>query len=110
MLCNKLTKGKVIVLKSMETLEKMYNKELELAEKHKQNALDIKKEMELRRGHLINKKANALNLNGAEYDQFIRLLEKDKKTLLDAIELVLGDEKGDEKYAQIDEIDERKDI
>ena len=96
-------------MKSMETLEKMYNKELELMEKHKQNAADIKKEMELRRGSMIHKKANALNLNSAEYDRLMRLLEKDKKTILDAIELVLGDEKteepekGDEKYARIDE-------
>lgn len=78
--------------KSIEQLEKSYKREMELAEKHRQNAADIKKEMELLKGSMINQKTKALNLNGAEYDQFMRLLASDKQSVLNAIELVLGKE------------------
>ena len=78
--------------KSIEQLEKNYEREMELAEKHRQNAADIKKEMELLKGSMINQKTKALNLNGAEYDQFMKLLASDKQSVLEAIELVLGKE------------------
>lgn len=78
-------------MKSIEKLEISYERELELAERHKQNAADIKKEMELLKGSMINQKTKALNLNGAEYDQFVKFLES-KQNVLDAIELVLGKE------------------
>lgn len=79
-------------MKSIEKLEENYQKEIHLAERHRQNASDIKKEIELLKGSMINQRTKALNLNGAEYDQFLRLLGSDKKTVLKAIGLVLGEE------------------
>lgn len=79
-------------MKSIEKLEENYKRELELAEKHKQNASDIKKEIELLKGNMINQKTKALNLNGAEYDRFMKLLGSDKRTVLEAIGLVLGED------------------
>lgn len=79
-------------MKSIEKLEENYKRELELAEKHKQNASDIKKEIELLKGNMINQKTKALNLSGAEYDRFMKLLGSDKKTVLEAIGLVLGED------------------
>ena len=76
--------------KSFDALQKTLEKEMELAEKHKQNAADIKKEIEVLRGNVSYKKINALNFTGEEYDKFIRLLDTDKKTVLEAVDLVLG--------------------
>ena len=84
-------------MKSIKSLEEMYGKEVELAKKHKKNAADIRREIELLKGSMINKKANALNLNGAEYDKFIKFLENDKKTVLDAIDLIAETEEKIEK-------------
>lgn len=78
-------------MKSMEQLEKMYFRETELAEKHKKTAADIKKQMELQQGKAISQKVNAMNMNGAEYDRFMKLLAGGKKTVLEAAELVLAD-------------------
>ncbi len=76
-------------MKSMEQLEKAYQKELELSRKHKKAAEDIKKQMELQQGKAVNQMVNAMNLNGAEYDRFMKLLAGGKKTVLEAAELVL---------------------
>lgn len=86
-------------MKSMEQLEKQYMKELELADKHKKNAADIKKQMELQQGKLIHQKINSLNMSGGEYDQLMKLLSSGKRTILEAAEIVLGDitEKGGDK-------------
>lgn len=78
-------------MKSMEKLEEMYKKELELADKHKKCAAEIKNEMEMNKGKEANKKINALNLNGIEYDRFIKLLNADKKTVMEAVNSVLGE-------------------
>lgn len=78
-------------MKSFEALQKSYEKEMALAEKHKQNAADIKKEMDIQRGNASNKKINALNLTGQEYDRFLRLLDTGKKTVMEAVELALGE-------------------
>lgn len=74
-------------MKSFETLQKMYEKEIGLSEKHKQNALDIKKEIEMQRNRQSIKKIQALNLSGTEYDRFIHLLD-DKESVMSAIELL----------------------
>ncbi len=76
-------------MKSMEQLEKAYQKELELSKKHKKTAEDIKKQMELQQGKAVNQMVNAMNMNGAEYDRFMKLLAGGKKTVLEAAELVL---------------------
>ncbi len=74
-------------MKSFEALQKAYEKELQLSEKHKQNAADIKKEIEAQRGKALSKKINSLSLSGQEYDQFLRFLDG-KQTLFEAIELL----------------------
>lgn len=76
-------------MKSMEQLEKMYAKEIELADKHKKNAADIKKQMELLQGKMIGQKINSLNMNGSEYDKLMKLLSSGKKNVLEAAEIVL---------------------
>lgn len=76
-------------MKSMEQLEKAYQRELELSKKHKKAAEDIKKQMELQQGKAVNQMVNAMNMNGAEYDRFMKLLAGGKKTVLEAAELVL---------------------
>lgn len=78
-------------MKSMEQLERAYQKELDLAEKHKKNAADLKKQMELQQGKMISQKINGMNMSGAEYDRFMRLLASGKKTVLEAAELVLAE-------------------
>lgn len=77
-------------MKSIEKLEENYKRELELAEKHRQNAIDIKKEIEFLKGSMINQKARTLNLSSAEYDRFIKMLESGRSTVMEAIELVIG--------------------
>lgn len=85
-------------MKSMEQLEKAYQKELDLSQKHKKTAEDIKKQMELLQGKAISQKINSMSMNGAEYDRFMKLLEGGKKSVLEAAELVLKkSEEGGEK-------------
>ena len=86
-------------MKSMEQLEKKYEKELKLAEQHKKNAADIRKQMDLQMGKAVGQKINSLDMNGAEYDRLMKLLGSGKKSVLEAVELVLGEteeKKGDE--------------
>lgn len=86
-------------MKSMEQLEKNYEKELKLAEQHKKNAADIRKQMDLQMGKAVGQKINSLDMNGAEYDRLMKLLGSGKKSVLEAVELVLGEteeQKGDE--------------
>lgn len=86
----------------MEQLEKAYQKELELSQKHKKAADDIKKQMEYMQGKAISQKINAMNMNGAEYDRFMRLLAGGKKSVLEAAEHVLKEsEKGGEIFEKL---------
>ena len=85
-------------MKNMEQLESAYQKELGLIEKHKKAAADIKKQMEHLQGKTVVQKINSMNMSGAEYDRFIRLLSSGKKTVLETADQVLGNkqkEKGD---------------
>ncbi|MBD5469908.1 MAG: hypothetical protein HDR19_01960 [Lachnospiraceae bacterium] len=85
-------------MKNLEKLEEHYHKELALAEKHKKNAEDIKKEIELLKGSQINQKIKSLNINGDEYKKLMDLLDN-KKELMEAIEIVSGNKgkgKGDD--------------
>lgn len=85
-------------MKTMEQLEKAYLKELELSEKHKKAAMDIKKQMEHQQGRAISQRINAMNMTGAEYDRFMKLLAGGKKSVMEAVELVIKEsEKGGEK-------------
>lgn len=89
-------------MKSIEQLEQAYEKELSLAEKHKKAAADIRRQIEMQQGKMITQKINALNMNGAEYDTFIKLLSTGKKTVLQAADQVLGIEKGGTKPSEKD--------
>ena len=51
-------------MKSLEKLEEQYQKELALAQKHKQDAEDLRREIELLKGTMINQKIKALNFSG----------------------------------------------
>lgn len=85
-------------MKNMEQLEAAYQKEMGLIEKHKNAAADIKKQMEHLQGKMVVQKINSMNMNGAEYDRFIKLLSSGKKTVLETADQVLGNrqnEKGD---------------
>lgn len=77
-------------MKNMEQLQKAYEKEMKLTEQHKKNATDIKKQMESLQNKNISQKISSLNMNGAEYDRFMKLLGSDKKTVFEAVEIVLG--------------------
>lgn len=84
-------------MKSIEQLEKAYAREVELSEKHKKAAADIRKQMEHLQGKLITQKINSMNMSGPEYDRFIKLLSSGKKTVLEAADQVLGNKKLQEK-------------
>lgn len=85
-------------MKNLEKLEEHYQRELMLAEKHKKNAEDLRKEIELLKGSQISQKVKALNFNGEEYKKLIDFLN-DKKGLMEAIEHATGNRgkaKGDD--------------
>lgn len=90
-------------MKTMEQLEAAYQKELDLADRHKKNAAAIKKQMELQQGKTIAAKVNALNMNGSEYDRFIHLLASGKKTVLEAADVVLAKSRKEEEVGKKDE-------
>ncbi len=77
-------------MKTIEQLEQAYQKELGLSEKHKKTAADIRRQIELQQGKQITQKINALNMSGAEYDRFIKLLASGKKTVMQVADQVLG--------------------
>lgn len=88
-------------VKSIEQLEQMYEKEMALSEKHKKAAGDIRRQIETQQGKMITQKINALNMTGAEYDRFYKLLSSGKKTVLQAADQVLGiQEKGGSKTSE----------
>ena len=72
--------------KHKKNAEELKKKEMDLAEKHKNNAADIKKEIELLQGNVIHEKAKALQLTETEYSRFIRLLGADKRTVMDVLQ------------------------
>lgn len=78
-------------MRTIEQLEQQYQKETALAEKHKKAAADIRKQIETQQGKVITQKINALNMTGAEYDKFIKLISSGKKTILQAADQALGE-------------------
>lgn len=84
-------------MKSIEQLEAAYQKELDLVEKHKKAAADIRKQIDHMQGKAIMQSINALNMSASEYDLFNKLLKSGKKSVLEAADQVLaGREKGDD--------------
>ena len=78
-------------MKTMEQLEKAYEKEKRLAEQHRKNAVDYKKQMEQLQYKNVNQKVAALNMSAEEFDAFIKLLNSGKKSVFDAVSLVMGE-------------------
>lgn len=87
-------------MKSLEKLEEQYQKELALAQKHKQGAEDLRREIELLKGTMVNQRIKSLNFNAEEYRKLMMFLN-DKKEIMEAIELVTassGNMKGDDVF------------
>ena len=82
-------------MKTIEQLEKAYQKEMELSEKHKKAAMDIKKQMEHQRNNGYIQKISVMNMTGAEHDKFMRLLAGGKKSVMEAAEIVLKESEKD---------------
>lgn len=80
-------------MKTMEQLEKAYEKEKRLTEQHKKNATDLKKQMEQMQGKNINQKVASLKMSAEEFDSFMKLLNSGKKNVLDAVNLIIGEKK-----------------
>ena len=78
-------------MKTMEQLEKAYEKEMRLAEQHRKNAEDYKKQMERRQLDNVTKKVVSLNMSAKEYDDFMKLLKSGKKSVFEAVNLVIGE-------------------
>lgn len=93
-------------MKSMEQLEKVYEKEMRLSELHKKNAEDVLKQMEYQRQKAFGQKIKALNMNSTECDRLLKLLASGKKTVMEAVEIVLGSASG-EPAQKGDEGDEK---
>lgn len=74
-------------MKSLESLSKMYEKEKQLAERHKAKAQSIKEEMDLIQNKQISKRIHALNLTAEEFRELSSLLDS-KKTLQEAIHIL----------------------
>lgn len=72
--------------KNVQFYEQQLNKELELAEKHKKNAADLKKVIAHMKGEETLAAVNALNLTGSEYSALMKVLKQDKKSFLKVIE------------------------
>lgn len=69
-------------------------------ERLQQGAEDLRREIELLKGTMVNQKIKALNFNGEEYRKLMMFLN-DKKEIMEAIELVAagsGNVKGDDGF------------
>lgn len=77
---------------NLETLTKRLEKERALEKKHKQNADKLQKEIESQMSQEIGKSVNKLNLSADEYQRVMKAFH-DKDSLMDAVNLVVG-EKG----------------
>ncbi|WP_342755924.1 hypothetical protein [Kineothrix sedimenti] len=88
-------------MQNIERIEKLYEKEMEAAEKHKllyenhkKKASDYKEQWEIARGLDIQKRINRQNLSGEEFDKFMELISS-QKTIIEALKLV-DRQKGDQ--------------
>ena len=77
-------------MKTIEQLEKAYEKERRLAEQHKKNAEDCKKQIEQLQLKNVSQKVISLNMSAKEYDDFMKLLKSGKKSVFEAVNLVVG--------------------
>lgn len=66
-------------------LTEQYDRELELAEKHKKKAKAIAEQIKYIKGEECNDRINRLNLTPEQFNSVLRLLD-DKTQLMDAVE------------------------
>lgn len=83
--------------KTVEQLEKMLEKELELSEQHKKKfeqhkktAADIKNQIDFQKGKIITQTISPLNMTGDEYARFMKFLKTGRATVMDAVDLALN--------------------
>lgn len=77
-------------MKTMEQLEKAYEKEKRLAEQHRKNAADYKKQIEQLQYKSVTQKVASFNMSAEEFDAFMKLLNSGKKSVFEAVNLVMG--------------------
>lgn len=95
-------------MKSLEQLTNLLAREEELVEHHRKKAADLKKQIELYRCDIAQKKLNSLNLSGSEYDKVMSLLSSGKLNVLAAAEIVLSDKAEKQENKEI--IERREDL
>ena len=59
-------------MKSIEQLEAIYEKEMQISDQHKQKAMDIRKQIKMQTEKTVLQKINSLNMTGTEYDKFLK--------------------------------------
>ena len=74
-------------MKDIEKLEEQYNKEIRLAEQHKNRAKTIADEIKFLKGEECNSRISRLNLTPDQFKKLLKLLDN-KENLLDAVELL----------------------
>ncbi|MCI9465468.1 MAG: hypothetical protein HFI48_16690 [Lachnospiraceae bacterium] len=84
-------------MKSIEQLEAIYEKEMQISDQHKQKAMDIRKQIKMQTEKTVLQKINSLNMTGTEYDKFLKLLGNGKKSVIEAANIVLQIDAGSEK-------------
>lgn len=83
-------------MKTLEQLEKKYKKELELARLHEKNAQDLKDQIELMRGNVLQRNCSRLRLSADEFTRLLSLMES-KDSLMEAAGVILAQRQGTEK-------------
>lgn len=81
--------------RSIDFYEKQLEKELQLIEKHKRNAADLRKLITRQKGEETVAAVNALNLSSPEHASLMKLLKQDKKAFLKALEAVTREKDND---------------
>lgn len=72
-------------MKNIEKLKERYAKECELEAKHRKNAKDLKKQIELAEGQELRGFINELKLSEKEYITLKKLLKNDRKDFLEMV-------------------------
>lgn len=68
-------------MKNLDKLQESYEKELELAQKHKKRADELKQKIDEEKSMLLQKKMRELNLTPEEYEKFIDFVSNKKIVL-----------------------------
>lgn len=58
-------------MKNLEKLQESYEKELDLAKKHKQKAEELKRKIDEQKSMLLQRRMQELNLTADEYEKFL---------------------------------------